>query len=118
MSTPGTSTVDVTVSDGNGGTDSGSFVWTVNETISVPDIVPSASQMGNAVAFSASPSGGTNPRYKWNFGDGSGDTPYSSSPAVEHTFGSPGRYAVTFTATDDSGAEVSTSFHPEYLFRS
>lgn len=110
--------VGVSASDGQQ-TDTMSFAWTVNPELSVPDMIPSASALGVAITFTASPSGGTNPRYRWNVGDGSGDSAWSSSPTFSHTYESPGRFLVRFTATDDSGAEVSTAFvqnvYPELL---
>ena len=45
------------------------------------------------VQFTASASG-EGLEYRWSFGDGSPQTPYSSSPTISHTYPAPGRYVV------------------------
>lgn len=65
---------------------------------------------GAAVSYIASYNGGTNPRFKWLFGDGTPETAYSSSPAIAHSFSQPGRYVATLTATDDTGAVKTIQF--------
>ena len=47
------------------------------------------------MSYTASSSNGINARYSWNFDDGSAQTAYSTSPAVTHTFATPGIYYVT-----------------------
>ena len=86
-----------------------SFIWTVTGApalvVTVP-VLPAATQSGATATFTASSSNGINPRYKWNFGDGSAETAYSTSPTATHTYSLPGRYIVTLTATDDRGVEL------------
>ena len=48
--------------------------------------------------------------YSWNFGDGSGDTPFSFNNNASHTYQSPGRYSVTVTVRNPSGAESTETF--------
>ncbi len=45
-------------------------------------------------------------KYKWNFGDGTGDTAYRSSTRIKHKFLAAGNYIVTITAKDTNGNEV------------
>ena len=59
------------------------------------------------VNYTAAFSGGSSPRFSWNFGDGSPSSPYSSSPSISHTFSAPGRYLVSVTATDSTGVRRS-----------
>ncbi len=95
----------VTVSDGEefGLT---AFDWVVAgyAPLSVSPMLSQASQLaGGAVSYSATATGGFNVRYKWQFGDGTPETGWATSPAVVHTFTGPGIYFVTLTVTDDLG---------------
>jgi len=66
---------------------------------------PNPSQPGQALTFTASPTGGASPySYSWNFGDGSSGTGASAS----HTYSNAGSYSVTLTVTD-SNSTTSTS---------
>ncbi|MBW8832887.1 MAG: DUF1929 domain-containing protein, partial [Burkholderiales bacterium] len=96
--------VVVTVSDGIN-VASANFVWTINAINGVvidplPPVV--ATQVGSTTTFTATTQGGTNVMYRWNFGDGTGDTAWSSSATISHTFATPGTFSVTFSATDSS----------------
>jgi len=108
--TAGTFSPTVTVSDGNSTPVSVSFNWTINASLVVqpPLSLPNAS--GASVTLTASSTGGANPRFKWNFGDGTPETAFSSSASISHTFANPGRYTVVVTATDDTGTTVTTTF--------
>jgi len=108
--TAGSYPVIVSVTDGNSAPATAAFTWTINNSLVVlpPQAPPAAS--GGSVSFTASSTGGANPRYKWNFGDGTPETAYSSIATVSHTFPGPGRYLITLTATDDTGVVVATSF--------
>ena len=106
--TSGSYAVVVTASDGVN-VASASFGWTVTGgaplVVSVP-IAPAATVSGSNVSFTAGASTTAfNPRYKWNFGDGTPETGYSSSPTATHTYSAPGLYYVTVTAIDDRGIE-------------
>ncbi|HXS80946.1 MAG TPA: putative Ig domain-containing protein, partial [Gammaproteobacteria bacterium] len=99
----GTGQATITVSDGQQ-TDSAAFNWSVtgNAPLSVDSMPPQSSRLaGSGVTYTATSHGGANVGYKWQFGDGTAETAYSSSPSVTHTFSSPGIYFVTLTVTDD-----------------
>jgi YVTN family beta-propeller protein len=104
---------DVTVSATDGvNTSSHSFVWVV--TGPVPLVlgtapVPVAALSGSTVSYTASATG-SSVQYRWNFGDGSAQTAYSSSPTITHVFAQPGSYTVTLTAIDSSNVVRSRSF--------
>ena len=55
------------------------------------------------IQFNNTSTGATS--YSWNFGDGSG---LSANTNPGHTYGSPGIYTVTLTATNTSGSSVKT----------
>ena len=55
------------------------------------------------IQFNNTSTGATS--YSWNFGDGSG---LSGNTNPGHTYGSPGSYTVTLTATNTSGSSVKT----------
>ncbi len=106
----GTFPSSVTVSDGNTAPVSVSFEWTINASLAL-QLQPSPPIVSGAVVpFTVGSTGGANPRFKWNFGDGTPETAYSSSTSISHTYANPGRYTVVVTATDDTAAEVSSTF--------
>jgi len=89
-----------------------SFAWTTQgsspltlSTLPAPTFVVT----GGVATYSASASGGSNLRYKWNFGDGTPDTAWSTSSTATHAYATPGTYVVTVSITDDSGQVRSTS---------
>ena len=103
-SAAGSYNVLATVSDGIN-VASTSFLWTVNEVNGfVLDPLPpvTAVQAGNSTTFTASSHGGVNVTYRWNFGDGTGDTAWSPSATVSHSFAGAGTYSVTLSVTDAS----------------
>ena len=108
---PGTFTVNATVTDGLGFSISSSAELTVyaSPAISV-DIAPSGPgsepgspgtwDVGESLTATAAVTGGSGAvSYNWSFGDGSGST--AASPTF--TFGAPGNYPVEVTATDALG---------------
>ncbi len=105
--TPGTFAVTAAVSDGVNST-TVNFTWTVTGTpalvVNVP-VLPTAQQSGAVATFTATTTNAINPRYKWNFGDGTPETAYSTVATVTHTYTLPGRYFVTVTAIDDRNVE-------------
>ncbi|MBB5039016.1 lectin-like domain-containing protein [Prosthecobacter dejongeii] len=107
----GTYTPTVIVSDGNTPPINVSFSWTINSTLVLQPLATSAVITGVSVNFIAQSSGGANPRYRWDFGDGSPITAYSSATLALHPYSSPGRYLVSLTATDDTGIIATTSVY-------
>ena len=108
----GTYDVVLTVSDGVN-VASASFSWVVTFSNAVVlDPLPAINpvQTGLSSSFTATTHGGTNVLYRWNFGDGTGDTAWSSAATVTHNFSSPGTYNVTLSVTDDSQVVQTRSF--------
>ena len=104
--------VSVTASDGDDA-DTENFDWTINsaQPLTVDPMPPQPSREVNTlVNYTASSSGGVNVVYKWDFGDGTPETAYSSSPSVSHTFVTPGVNFVTLTVNDDSNNPIVQSF--------
>lgn len=106
----GTSTVNVAVSDGKGGSATGSFTWTVNAQLALNAITATPKPVNTNITYTASAINGINPRFKWLFGDGTAETAYSTAATVTKSFAQPGLYVVRCTATDDRGIEVVTTF--------
>jgi len=69
---------------------------TNGEPPEVDDIISTPQQAGIDATFTANATG-VGLQYSWNFGDGSGDTPFSVNNSVTHNFNQPGRYIVTVT---------------------
>ncbi|MDH5323592.1 MAG: DUF1929 domain-containing protein, partial [Gammaproteobacteria bacterium] len=104
-SLPGVYSVSVTVTDGTD-SDTAQFSWDIAAALplSVDPMPPQPAALVNTeVSYTASAQHGINRVYKWDFGDGTPETAYSSSPTVTHTFTEPGAAYVTLTVTDDIG---------------
>ncbi len=103
--------VVITAANSGGDTGTASFVWSIVENLTVTPVTSPPSPSAGVKSFTASSTGGSNVQYRWNFGDGSPDTALSNSPTASYTFPGPGRYLVTVTATDATGAIVTGSFY-------
>jgi len=109
----GTFTVEVTVSDGDGGTTStNSQVVIVNVAPTIDSMVgPSSTDEGQVVTFSAGVSDPSSAdiasmSYTWSWGDG---TPDSSGSSPDHAFPDDGSYTVLLSVSD--GTETVTQNH-------
>lgn len=87
-----------------------SFQWNVHSDLKLTAPTHAPVPSGVALSLTASATGSASPEFKWDFGDGSPDTGFNSSPAITHNYSAPGRYLVTLTARDDTGAWATTSF--------
>ncbi|WP_170964461.1 PKD domain-containing protein [Natronomonas salsuginis] len=101
---PGTYTVELTVRDGNGNTDTSTKTITVEDTSPQAVFAPSTfdARTGESVSFDARGSTdaeGPISSYRWTFGDGSSAT----GPTQTHAYASGGIYTVRLTVTDDGG---------------
>ena len=106
--TPGSYNVVLAASDGIN-SKSVNLVWTIAPTVVFtlnPPPPPTAALAGAGVTFTVGSINGVNPRYRWNFDDGTPETVWSTSTSVTHTFTAPGIYYVAVTATDDAGAVI------------
>jgi YVTN family beta-propeller protein len=108
--TAGPFNVVATVTDGQAAPVSVTFSWTINPLLTVTPILTRPVPSGLPTTFTANASGGQNPRYRWNFGDGTPTTDFSSSPAITHLYTQQGRYQVTLTTTDDTGRLLTELF--------
>jgi len=95
----GTYTVQLTVTDNQGATNSVSHTVTVNRP---PVAAFSSSCSGLTCSFTSTSSDpdGSISSYSWNFGDGQTSTAQNPS----HPYGAGGTYTVTLTVTDNRGA--------------
>lgn len=109
--TAGSFSSTVTVTDGNTSVVSVTFPWTISSTLTILPLQNSPASGAGPIAFTAQTTGGANPRYKWNFGDGTPETTFSTNATINHTYAAPGRYLVTVTVTDDTGLQATRSFY-------
>ena len=86
--TAGEYSTTVTVSDGED-TDSETFLWTVNPPLSPPTHFLAAHRRQRDGFLHGGLSGGANPLYSWNFGDGSATSGNHNTPTISHTFAAP-----------------------------
>jgi YVTN family beta-propeller protein len=82
---------------------------TWNVTAAAPLVLPvpqapAPGPVGSIANFSASATG-VDVMYRWEFGDGTPVTAFSSDPNISHAFAKPGIFYVTVTATDQRGIE-------------
>jgi len=82
----------------------------LSEPLSLQPVIAEPEQQGSTITYNASATGSGDVQYRWNFGDGNLDTPYSSSPTITHSFSRPGRYVVSLTVRDSSGDELRSTF--------
>ena len=104
--------VTVAASDGVNN-DSKAFIWHVTqvEALILNSIAPPPPVVyGNNAMYTAATSNGVNVLYRWNFGDGTGDTAWSTGNSISHLYTAPGIYYATVRATDDRGVERSQTF--------
>ncbi|HUL64766.1 MAG TPA: PA14 domain-containing protein [Burkholderiaceae bacterium] len=109
--TQGTFNVVVSASDGVN-VASAAFVWTIatGTPLAIDPLPPPAPlQSGTTVTFTAT-ANGFNTLYKWDFGDGSPETAWSSSGSAVHQYARAGVFYVTVTAIDDRGVQTSQMF--------
>ena len=106
-------TVEVTVTDDDGGSTSTSSVVSIANVAPTIDsmVGPSTADEGQAVAFSAGVSDPASAdmasmSYTWSWGDG---TPDSTGSSPDHAFPDDGNYTVLLTVTD--GTETATEDH-------
>ncbi|MEO1266982.1 MAG: PKD domain-containing protein [Myxococcota bacterium] len=107
---PGEVTVALTVTDGDGLTDTTETVLNIGEIANQPPVAAAGpdvfGDVGVAIRFNGLASqdpDGTIVAYRWDFGDGTegmGESP-------THAYGAEGNYTVTLTVVDDRGAEDS-----------
>ena len=109
--TAGIYNVVVAASDGVN-SDVRNFVWTITQsgplTIN-PMAAPAPQLAGGLATFTASVTGGSNVRYRWDFNDGTPVTALSPEPTITHSFAQPGIYYVSVTAVDASGLPQTTT---------
>jgi YD repeat-containing protein len=74
---------------------------------------PNVTKKGEPIAFSGAASSdpdGTIAKYEWDFdGDGSYETNGGASPAISHTYATPGTYTVGLRVTDNGGKTATTT---------
>lgn len=100
--TPGVSTVTVTVTDQPGASADAVFDWTINEELSLAQTAAPPQAAGDSVSLSVVPSWPGAFEYVWDFGDGTPPTDPSPLASATHTYAGPGRWVVTVTVTDPS----------------
>lgn len=112
VTSPGDYTITLHAVDGRGGVDSVNVVWTfaAARALRVEPLTTSPQQAGQTVTFVASASGGVSPRYRWDFGDGSALTAFSTDPSTSHVYAEPGRYLVILTVSSADGTSVTERF--------
>ena len=82
----------------------------LSEPLSLQPVIATPEQQGTTITYTARATGSGDVQYRWNFGDGNLDTPYSSSPTITHSYARPGRYVISLTVRDASGDELRSSF--------
>ncbi len=112
LDTAGNFDVAVTASDGVN-TASIGFTWSVASATGAfvlkPPPTPAPVEVGAEIELAASASGESALLYKWDFDDGTPETPYGESATISHAFSNPGIYYVTVTAVSVDGGLPQTT---------
>lgn len=106
----GTWPVTLLVDDGRGGSAATQFNWIIQAAapqLQALQISPAA--VATAVNFLAEAAGSGPHEYRWDFGDGSAPTAWSSLPGASHSFAAAGVYLVTASARNASGLTTTSS---------
>ncbi|MEJ8856025.1 PA14 domain-containing protein [Variovorax robiniae] len=109
----GSYTVNVTVSDGRGGSTAKSFAWRILDPIPViAPIAAPAVAAGNTASYAANNGTAIGLQYSWVFGDGSPSTGWvdGNSPNASHAYAAPGVYTVTVSARNADGTITTRNF--------
>ncbi|MFK7890107.1 MAG: galactose oxidase-like domain-containing protein [Granulosicoccus sp.] len=75
----------------------------------IAEIVSSPVEAGSDTSFEADATG-FDLTYNWNFGDGTGDSGFTSNNSISHRFAAPGRYIVSVTVRTPAGDESVQTF--------
>jgi YVTN family beta-propeller protein len=78
--------------------------------LTLAEFTPQPQPQSDQVTFTANAEGTAPLQYKWNFGDGSADTAFSTSATASHTYAQPGRYVVSATVRAANGDEQRETF--------
>ncbi|MCF7784919.1 MAG: putative Ig domain-containing protein [Prosthecobacter sp.] len=111
VTTAGAFNVSVSATDGISTPATAAFTWIVTAGLTLQPLAAAPKATGGALTFTAQSANGINPRYKWNFGDGTPETDWLTTTSITHTYAGPGRYLVTLTATDDTGITITSTFY-------
>ena len=76
----------------------------------VEPVVAPVTSGGGAVTYNATSTYPGSLEYQWSFGDGTGDSGYSSAATTSHAFATPGVYEVTLSVRSADGSVVTTQF--------
>lgn len=99
----------ITVTDNHNENDRIEIKWHITGALSVEPIIVRPRAMGQIRPYKINTNGGINNQYKWDFGDDTQATNFSSKPSIQHTFNKPGRFTVTVSIiTEDADGEQST----------
>ncbi|MEK8033612.1 PA14 domain-containing protein [Ideonella sp. DXS29W] len=106
--TAGNFDVTVAVSDGYN-TASRHLLWQVSGSVPLqmePVAAPGLTMVGSELVVTAAASG-YQVQYKWNFGDGTAETDWSTDGHASHVYTRAGLFTVTVTVRDGAGGQVS-----------
>lgn len=99
----------INVSDNQNKTSSTDLKWIVTGPLTITPFRIRARPTGYKHIYTAITNGGINNQYKWDFGDESTPTGYTSSTSIEHVFNKPGRFTVTVSIkSEDLNGDTQT----------
>ena len=93
----------ITVNDNKGLSSDIAFDWEIIGNLNITPIQKPPKEVGKNIRFDAETNGGDHLQYNWQFGDGSGETGFSSSPRTYHSFTKAGSYTATLMVKQENG---------------
>jgi len=106
----GTYNASITVSDVREQKSTTQLMWEITGSLTTREIKKKPQVTNKLVSYPVGSNSNLDVQYKWDFGDGSAETAYSTDKNGRHRFLKAGSYTVTLTAKDADGNESSSQF--------
>lgn len=100
----------ISVKDAQGKESSTQLTWEITGSLTARQIRKKPQVVNKLVSYPVGSNSNLDVQYKWDFGDGSDETAYSTEKNGLHRFLRPGSYTVTLTTKDSDGNESSSQF--------
>ncbi len=100
----------ITVSDAKGMKSEMVIPWKVTGELKISPIQKPPKHVGKKIRFDAETNGDDNLQYNWQFGDGTEETGFSSSPRTYHRFDKAGSYTATLMVKQEDGQITYSQF--------
>lgn len=102
--------VVIVVTDTKGKKTSITMAWHIVGKLQITPIIKPPKPLGRSIIYNVQTNSQLEVEYKWQFGDGTPTTAYSTSEQIQHRFTQAGNYKVTVIAKDKAGNKATYQF--------